>query len=595
MANRRLMFLRSSSLCGLSLLVACSHGGSSSNPAPRVDTIPQQRVTSGTSLALDLAGFVHDRAGGVLSYAVRSGGGSFVGSNYHYAFPTMGSYTVEFTVSDAAGQQVSSSFDVVVTTGNFAVVCEGTSGLLLVDTNSDDSLRVSGASSGPTFAAGFADGRLVYQLSNPQQLWVFDPMARNVVQLLANATGDVSYVGKTTDNRVVFTEVGTTRKLHVYNPRTQLLRSIAEDVPLLMPALMSATNLVYFTVLRGGQGDVAVFDPSADTVMTIAATGQDERVRAVLPNGGLVLSRVGSGGEQDLYYYRTGTGLVEVASSVTALDTRSKTCVAVGLDSQVIFTATDSVTTDLYSWSPVDDSLVTLHAGGVAGFAAIGAGNEVIYTVDNGAGDVDAFYYDLDDGSAATLRNGADTSMVLGIAGDTARYALIKGSSATSTVLAVQLTAAPNTITHTASGVVSLARVLTNGNALLHSDNGTEIATFNAALAAWSTMSGTGMSVVGDGIDAGDFVYTHAVGAQVDLVMWDQSASAPVAIATMIGDGRYQATSNGKVYWTSVDSTGFAQLFVRAVAAAVTTQLTQPDAAGLSFDHSVVGTYSGSR
>ena len=130
-----------------------------------------------------------------------------------------------------------------VTTGDFVVVREGTSGLLLGDTNSNEMLRLSGAASAPQFAAGLSDGRAVYQMATPKQLWIFDPMARSSVRLAPNTSGDVTYLAKTSDNRVIYTTQGATRRLHVYNPRTQLTRSIAENVPLNGAVLVGAGDL----------------------------------------------------------------------------------------------------------------------------------------------------------------------------------------------------------------------------------------------------------------------------------------------------------------------------------------------------------------
>src|SRR5207249_1816129 len=131
------------------------------------------------------------------------------------------------------------------------------------------------------------------------------------------------------------------------------------------------------------------------------------------------------------------------------------------------FAATDGTNNELYAWSPSNGQVATIHSGGQASFQAIGSGNEVVYTVDNGGGDVDAFFYDLDDATTATVRNAADTTAVFGIAdGGTSRYAIVQGSGATSSVLAVQLVASPATVTYAGGGAMEFERVLGNGDAI---------------------------------------------------------------------------------------------------------------------------------
>ena len=44
-----------------------------------------------------------------------------------------------------------------------------------------------------------------------------------------------------------------------------------------------------------------------------------EQLQAVLPNGGVVFSRLGASGEADLFYYNPGAGLAEIGLDVSAL------------------------------------------------------------------------------------------------------------------------------------------------------------------------------------------------------------------------------------------------------------------------------------
>ncbi len=595
-------------LAGLHVLAGCSGGGTSSNAAPRISSIPQQSVAGGAALSLDVGDYTIDREGASLTYTVASGGGSFAGSTYSHTFATMGTYTVEFDVADGVGKTSRGEFRVEVTSAKFAVVGEGTTGLLLADADTDELVRVASSVATPVTEEGLTDGRMAYTVGNPAQLWVFDPMTRTSTRLSADATGNVNYVAKTSDDRILYTAVSATRRLLLNNPTTGVTRALAEEVPAAGAALpapatvlvngtttSNPNNVVFFTLLDGGQGDIYYYDISDDSVVAVSTASTDERLVEVLPNGALVFSRVGGGGETDLFYFRIGTGLVEVAAASSTLDPMNKTFVGEGTGSQVVFTASDGTDTELYSWAPGNGQVATIHSGGTAAFAAIGSGNEVVYTVDNGGGDVDAFFYDLDSAITATVRNAADTTSVFGIAEGSSSFAIVQGSGATSSVLAVSLVASPVTTTHAGGGAMQFERVLGNGDALARRTDGTAIAIFDASATSWSTISGTGLDVVGAGVDDGDFVYEQTASSQVDLAMWDASGSASVDVSTTTGDDTWQATTNGKVYFVRDDTYGNANLFVFKVATTTATQLTESDANGVGFDYTVQDTYSGTR
>jgi hypothetical protein len=137
--------------------------------------------------------------------------------------------------------------------------------------------------------------------------------------------------------------------------------------------------------------------------------------------------------------------------------------------------------------------------------------------------------------------------------------------------------------------------LLSDGDAVARRSDGTAIAVFAAGAGTWSSFAGTGLDVVGPGVDAGDFVYSQTVSAQTDLAMWDASAAASVPVSAAAGDDLFQLATNGKVYYTRADASGHANLFVVQMAGPTTTQLTQTDGTGLGFDHTVLGTYAGSR
>lgn len=589
------------SLAAVSLFVAACGGGSNvSNASPRVDAVPQQSTTGASAFSLDLAAWVSDREGQSLTYAVESGGGSFAGSVYSNTFDTMGEYTVDFTVSDGM-KTTRGSIPVRVTAANFAVVREDTSGLLLLDTRTEAFLRIAGAAPTPSLAAGLPSGRLAYHLAAPagQQLWLFDPLKRTNTRLAAQAGGDVTLRASTSDGRLVYTTgSGNDLELFSYNPTTGVVREIAEGVLASVTVAVNADDLVFHEVGVAGQADVYAYDPAADEVFAVGTAATDEQIQAVLPNGGVVFTRVGAGGEADLMYYRVGTGLVEIGLDVTGLDTRTKTFHGFGSGSQVVFGADNGGDHELFHWNPADGQTTTIASGADHGFDAIAAGNEVVYHVVVSGSEQDVFFHDLDDDSVATVRDAADVSAVLGVTSDgTTSWALLRPSGATSSLLAVSLVATPATQTWAAGGAVSTTvGLLANGDVVGRRADGAALNVFDVSAGTWgSAIAGSGLAFAGDGIDDGDFVYSLTAGGQTDLSMWDASASAQVVVSDTAGNDVFQIlTADGTVLFTRVVSgNSNADLFVWDGSTA--TRLTAADGAGLLHDHTVLGKYAGSR
>ncbi|MCA8963836.1 MAG: hypothetical protein KDC48_03070 [Planctomycetes bacterium] len=581
---------------GLSF-AACSGGGGTSNASPRITTIPAQTTTGGT-FTLDVADYVSDREGSTVAYAVTSGGGSFAGSVYSNAFDTMGTYTVEFTATDGS-KTTNGTFEVQVTAANLVVVKEDNSGLLLLDSTTNAFVRVTGSAPAPTFAAGLGDGRLVYQLGNPKQLWVFDPMTREATRLAENSTGDVTYRAKTSDGKIVYTD-GSSNDMAIryYNPVTGVTHELAQGALSSVTVLVNNADLVFYEIGDGGQADIYYYDPSEDESYPVATSATDEQLYSVLADGGVVFTRVGTGGEHDLYYFRVGTGLVEIGADISALATRDKTLWGYyGSNSEVVFTALNGGDDELYFWKPSTGQTTAIATGIDTEVAGIGAGNEVVYYDVVSATEKDAYFYDLDDGTAATLRDSTDISAVSTITdGGSTRWAIIRGSGATTSILAVSLVSSPSTQTYAAGGNVTANDTLANGDVVATRVDETAINVFDASAGTWGTpITGTGLTFGGDGLDDGDFVYTVTVSSQVDLSMWDASGTASVVLSDTAGDDAFAAkTEDGTILFTRVVGTNTnTDLFVWD--GTDETRLTDEDAASLKHDHSVLGKYSGAR
>lgn len=592
--------------CAAGLLAAaCGGGAKVSNASPRLGEVPQQATTGGTTFTLDLSSYVTDREGATLTYSVNSGGGSFTGSTYANVFETMGDYDVAFTVSD--GQKTADgTFRVRVTSADFAVVREDLSGLLLLDTATEAFVRVAGATTTPSLAAGLADGRLVYRLAAAAgaQLWVFDPLSRSNTRIAPTASGDVTFRARTGDGRILYTTgTGDAQRLYYYNPVTAVSRALAEGIASTVTVLVNGDDRVFYEVGVGGQADVYSYDPAADEITAIGTAETDEQLQAVLPNGAVVFSRIGSSGETDLWYHRVGTGLVEVGADVGAIANHEKLYHGASSGSRVVFAARSGAVSDLWSWNPADGQSTSISAAFTAGaydvFSAIGAGNEVVFQRVVGIGEVDAYFYDVDAAVFGAVRDAGDISELLGTTSDgTTTWAFVRPSGATSDVLAVSLVASPATQTWSAGGAVwtALGR-LANGDVVARRTDGTALNLFDVSAGTWggTAITGTGLAFAGDGLDDGDFVYTLTASAQTDLSMWDASAGAPVVLSDTDGDDVFQAkTTHGTVLFTRVVAgNSNADLFVWDGAAS--TRLTAGDGAGLLHDHAVLGQYAGAR
>lgn len=590
--------LPSASLAALGLFAAACGGGSSDNAAPRVSSVPQQAVAGGAELSLDLANYTTDREGASLTYEVVSGGGSFTGSTYTHTFDTMGQYDVAFRVSDGT-KTTSSTFTVRVTSANLAVIAEGTDGLQLMDTATNAFVQVASAASTPSLAATLSDGRLVYQRGTPQQLWIFDPMTRLSTRLRPNSTGNITYRAKTSDGKIVFTDgLGDDLRICYYNPSTGVTRELDQGALSTVTVAVNSSDLIFYEVGTSGQADIYYYDPAQDTTAAVGTAATDEQIQAVLPNGACVFSRVGAGGEAHLFYYKVSTGLVEVGADVSALSTRNKTWCGNGTGSQVVFTALNGTDEELFWWNPSNGHTTTIASGSNNVYDGIGAGNEVVYHTVVDTNEHDVYFHDLDDGTAATVRDSSDVSAVLAVTSDgTTAWAIVQGSGSTSTVRAVSLVASPSTVNWAAATpVAATVAVLGNGDVVAQASNGTKLNVFDVSAGTWGTaITGTGLAYAGAGLDDGDFVYSQTTGGQTDLSMWDASAVDSVTVSDTEGNDAFAAkTANGTLLFTRVvDGNTNTDLFVWNGTAE--TRLTAADGAGNFHDHAVLGLYSGSR
>lgn len=589
--------LRTTALAGLGLLAACSNGGDSTNAAPRIGDVPQQQSPGAVSFSLDLGDYVTDREGATLTYSVTAGGGAFAGSTYTNTFDSMGGHTVEFTVTDGV-KTSTGTFEVLVRSGDFAVVREDLNGLFLLDTGTNQSLRVAAAAAQPSLATGLADGRLLYQLAGAYpQLWLYDPVTRTQTRLAATSDQAVSYLAKTSDGRVVYS-VGPSNDfvMSLYNPRTGLAREIGtSSVP---NVLVTDTDLVFYEVAIDGQTDVYFYDPETDGTQAVGTDDRAEHLLTTLPGGVVLFSRIGAGGETHLMYFRREVGLVEVGADQTALATRDKSFLAAGSGNRIVFAAPTSGNGELFYWLPATGQTTPIATGSDAAFDALSSNGEVVFHEVVSGSEQDVYYYDIVNDVAGTVRDGSDVSAVLGVTTSLGTsWAIIRPSTDAANPVAISLAASPVTATWAAGGTSAAhVDVLADGDVVAARQDQTALGVFDASAGSWSTVvSGTGLAFAGPGLDANDFVFSRQVSGQTDLSMWDDSAVTSVVVGNAAGDEVFQARSlSDTILFTRVTAPNTnADLW--AWDGTDATQVTGVDTAGLRHDHAVLGVYAGSR
>ncbi|MCA8953532.1 MAG: hypothetical protein KDE27_28730, partial [Planctomycetes bacterium] len=382
-----------------------------------------------------------------------------------------------------------------------------------------------------------------------------------------------------------------------YNPLTGLARQVDDGGLATFTLLVNSSDLAFYETGVDGQADVYYYDPVEDESFAVGVAETDEQVLAVLPDGGCVFSRIGGGGETDLFYFRVGTGVVEIGLDVPAIATLSKSFDGNGSGSQVVFTASNGAVRELYVWNPSNGQTAAIATSSDNVVDGIGDGNEVVYHTIVSASEHDVFCYDIDTQATVTVRNASDIGQVLAVTTGTPAFAVVLGDGDTSTIHAVSLVGSPATTSLAAGGAVSTTvGQLPNGDVVAQRTDGTALGLFDVSGVAWSApFTGSGLAFAGPGLDDGDFVATIGTGASANLSMWDASATAIVVLSSTAGEDTYQTlTDDATILFTRVvDTNTTADLF--SWDGTSETRLTNQDSAGLDHDHTVLAKYAGSR
>lgn len=583
-------------LVGLAAFGLSSCGSGVGNAAPRFSFIPNQTIDSGKELSVDLTSYVSDRENQTLTFSVVSGGGSFTGSVYKHTFDTLGTYTVTVQATDSQGKSSTATFTVVVPKATLAVVQEGDD-LKLLDTGTKKFLTVALASGfTDTFKAALARGHVVYERTQggKKRLFVYDPSTRKTTTLGDSADYDTTYAAKTSDDRVVYVKQhsASDTDLFVWNAVTGLVRTISAGVGQHdRNPFVNSADLVFYERGVNGQADVYYYDPTADTSTAVSTDANDEEIQGVTSDGAVVFTRVGGGGEKDLYWFKLGTGLVQIGSDLSAtVQGQTKTYKGATTDGKVVFEVNAGTHQDLYMWDSATGTSRAIATTGVSEtFAAVTPTNEVVYNVAASGTNNDLRIY--------TWSTNTDRAISTDGANDVYKGALSNGDvvflreSGTGDDLYFYDTSASSTNALATAGADDYVfnKVLTNDK-VVYTRNGASGGVYVIDTATLSVKTAGGPNSVYQGeATGGDFVVQTVVNSQKDLVLWDESAGAVVTISNATGDDAFSAAlANGDVLFTRTPSgQSNKELFHWEAATSTTTQLTT----ATTLDHSVVATY----
>lgn len=595
----------------LALVFASCSGSNSSNAAPSFSTVPAQSVAGGTTFTFDLESYVSDRedADTALTFSVVSGGGSIAFGTpsggvtpveYSHEFDTLGTYDVTVRATDTAGKQTDLTFEVTVTSARLAAVRQDSSGLVLLDVDTNSLVQVVSAANQPTFVGGTPGGCAIYQLGSgaTKQLWFYNLATRGSTRLAANKT-HVTFVAQTSTGRIVYTTgASTDTDLWIYNPTTGLTTEIsAQSGAIDGNAMVTTADLVFYERETSGQKDVYSFDPSLATSTAIATASSNEVLRGTLNNGAVAFTRIGGSGETDLFYWSAATGVVEVGGDLGATEqAQSKTYKGHTSDNKVVFELAATLGSDLYVWNPATGTTRTIATNSEDDlFEAVTDANGIVFRRENSVSDNDLYVYDWTANSTDTIRATSDDERYAGSLSNGDVVVQVTAASDSSLDLYVFDVSGASLATIGATGAddFTFRAVLADDAIVYTHDAATPLLRVYASATSTTVATGDAPTFAGE-TEGGDFCFEQTSAGNTDLFLWDASGTTVVTIGNAAGDEAFMAwTEANTVLFTRVTTGNTnADLFVWDGTTA--TQLTDEDTAELRYDHAVVGQFDAS-
>lgn len=570
---------------GLLALVATSCNNSGGSGGPVLTTIPAQSVGGGSTFTLNLSSFVTDDSQ-TATYSVLSGGGSFTGSVYSRAFPTLGTYTVSFRVQDFRGNTAQGTFSVKVTSANIAVVRNG-DGLSLLDAQTQNFVSpIANDGRAKTYKDALTTGAIILEVSQSGQtdLWLYDPNVAGTTIFAGDSSLNETFIAKTSSNQIIFARgAAPSRTIWVYNPATNSSTNISAVSVGGGPrdeygAFVSGTR-VYFTskLTSSGQGDIWFWNLQTNTAAAISTNSADETIVATMPNGGVVWTRDGASSEKDLLYW-SGTSVSEIGADLsTAVNLESKTFKASTSDNRVVFETTLSGDEDLYIWNSATSTTTLIANSGVdETYAATSGTGRIIHNIQTGGSNNYLSWFLPSSSSSGVIANTANNETYNGTLtnGDVIFTAAATGNDLFHWVQQTTTGTAFPGATGTGTDY-TFAKILSNSDVVYTVGSDLNIYTPAAGTSAAVTTSTGTESFAGVGQDSGDFVVQLVNGGVTSLYFWDKSATTATAISTT-GVSSYQGVgTNGLVIFSrTAPSESQSDLWTFTPSSSTTTQVT---------------------
>ena len=567
-------------------LFAAACNNTRGSGGPLVKSLAGQSVGGGQTFSLDLGKYVVDDTQ-TASYSVLSGGGSFTGSVYSRAFPTLGTYTVSFEVRDFRNNKARGSFTVQVTSAVLAVVRNG-SGVSLYDLQTQNLVSpIQNDGRTKTFKGSLENGAMIFEVSQSGQtdLWLHDPNVAGTDVFAGDSVLNERFIGITSKNQIVYERgASPSRTIWIYDPLGKSATSISAVVagggPRDEYGAKVAGNRVYFssTLISNGQADVWSWDLTTSVAKAVSLHAEPETLVATLKNGGLIWTRNGANSEKDLLYWN-GSAVRELGTDLsTAVNLESKTYRAATSDSFVIFETTASGgDKDLYVWNPTGPSTAAIGTSGVdERFVALSGTGRILYSIQSGSSNKDLSWFKASDSTSGSIAStGDDETYAATLSNGNVIYTraatgkdLYHWVEATTTG-----TAFPGA---TSSGTdYVFKKVLGNDNVIYTVGADLFIFTPSTATSVSVTTTTGSEDFAAVGKDAGDFVIKVVNGSTTSLYLWDASATTSIAASTT-GVASFEAMQTSDLLLFSRIAAGSTQsdLFSFKPSTTTTTQVT---------------------
>jgi hypothetical protein len=288
-----------------------------------------------------------------------------------------------------------------------------------------------------------------------------------------------------------------------------------------------------------------------------------------------VFSRVGTGGEQDLYYFRVGAGVLAIGADLEAtIGSQNKAYAGRTSTSRVVFTAHDGSDFDLYAWNPASGQTAVIAATAVdETLAAVSALDKIFYNVQTGPANNDLMRFDPATAISAPVATAATNEVFNAALSD--GDLVYTDESATGRDVHRWDDATAAVVASLTTGVTDYVFV-----AVLAGDS---VVTTNAALGlvlltatGSTTVSADPTAAFGGETSGGDFVYSLVTTAQTDLYLWDESSASSLPISTDPGAETFGLLlAGGRVVYERVPAGGgTSELFVWSPEAGTSAQVT---------------------